>query len=155
MFDLITYICTILPINIYSLQVGKRSCLGHRHGLQKQLWSLYFCYKKFIKYSQYILLRNYISRWIYLFCFHIFKLNPNKVIYSQSLKCLTSNKLKTTSFTNTEGVLISILERNLLRVYTTNLSSYSSPFPFLLRGTTWFVGRQAFKQTSEANNLYA
>ena len=66
----------------------KGSRFGHRHGLQKQLWPLSFCYKKFIKYSQYILLRNYISRWIYLHCFYIFKLNLKKFIYSQKLKCL-------------------------------------------------------------------
>jgi len=82
----------------------KGSRLGYRHGLQKQLWPLFFYYKKFIKYSQYILLRNYISRSIYLLHFHIFKLSPKKNIYSQSLKCLTSDKLKTTSFTNMEGV---------------------------------------------------
>jgi len=66
----------------------KGSRFGHRHGLQKQLWPLSFCYKKFIKCSQYILLRNYISRWIYLHCFYIFKLNLKEFIYSQSLKCL-------------------------------------------------------------------
>ena len=33
-----------------------------------------------------------------------FQTQPKKIIYSQSLKCLTSDKLKTTSFTNTEGV---------------------------------------------------
>ena len=58
-----------------------------------------FCYKKFIKYSQYILLQNYISRWIYLHRFYIFKLHLKEFIYSQSLKCLTQDKLKTPSFT--------------------------------------------------------
>ena len=49
----------------------------------------FFCYKKFTKYSQYILLWNYISRWSYLHHFYIFKLNPKEFIYSQSFKCLT------------------------------------------------------------------
>ena len=53
-----------------------------------------------------MLLRNCISRWIYLLRFHIFKLNLKKIIYRHSLKCLASDKLKTTSFTNTERVYI-------------------------------------------------
>ena len=40
--------------------------------------------------------RNYISRWIYLYHFYIFKLNSKESIYSQSLKYLTQDKLKTT-----------------------------------------------------------
>ena len=46
----------------------KGSRFGYRHNLQKQRCPLSYCYK----YSQYIILRIYISRWIYLHHFYIF-----------------------------------------------------------------------------------
>ena len=39
-----------------------------------------------------------------------FQTQPKKIIYSHNLKCLASDKLKTTSFTNTERVNFKLCE---------------------------------------------
>ena len=59
---------------VYSLHIVKEVLSDINTVSKNNFWPLTFYYKKFIKYSQHILLRNYISRWIYLYRFYIFKL---------------------------------------------------------------------------------
>ena len=87
----------------------KGSRFRHWHGLQKQLWPLSFCYKKTLKYSQYILLWNYTWRLVYLHHFYIFKLNLKEFIYSQSLDIWLK--------TNSNNFLYNTKAVRLYRVY--------------------------------------
>jgi len=72
----------------YSLYIVKE-VVSDIDTVSKHNFDHYLFAIKFIKYSQYILLQKYISRWIYLHCFYIFKLNLKEFIYSQSLKYFT------------------------------------------------------------------
>jgi hypothetical protein len=89
----------------YSLCIGFRSRLGQRHGLQNTTLTSYF-YKKYLWKSDIcILLLKYLSRQIYSYNFYICKLNNLKVIDDLYSQCLTQTLSKTTSKTDTEGVL--------------------------------------------------
>jgi hypothetical protein len=88
----------------YSLQFGKWSRLGQRHGLQSTTLTSYFYIKNLLKTNICILLWKYFARQIYLCSFHISKLNDLKVIHDLYSQCLTQIMSKTTSFTKPEGV---------------------------------------------------